>query len=139
MSTAYEKVTSPACGADPAMLLTADEQARLRRKINWRILPIVFVVYLVSFLDRSAAGNGRLYSLEADLAMSQSQFSWALSAFFILYILAELPSNMGLKRTSPSRWLAFLVCGWGATVVVSAWATNFAFFLAMRVLLGGFE
>jgi hypothetical protein len=51
-------------------------QKELLRKIDWRLLPVLTVFYLISFMDRSNIGNARLQGLEADLNLSPSQFNW---------------------------------------------------------------
>ncbi|KAF9571217.1 hypothetical protein EC968_000813 [Mortierella alpina] len=73
---------------DPAQI------ARLRRKIDWRLLPLLSLMYLCSFLDRVNIGNAKVAGLERDIGLTPDQYSWALSIFFIGYIIAETPSQM---------------------------------------------
>ncbi|KAG9324810.1 hypothetical protein KVV02_004683 [Mortierella alpina] len=64
---------------DPAQI------ARLRRKIDWRLLPLLSLMYLCSFLDRVNIGNAKVAGLERDIGLTPDQYSWALSIFFIGY------------------------------------------------------
>ncbi|KAF9578613.1 hypothetical protein BGW38_005500 [Lunasporangiospora selenospora] len=57
--------------------------ARLRRKIDWRLLPLLSLMYLCSFLDRVNIGNAKVAGLEADIGLTPSEYNWALSIFFI--------------------------------------------------------
>lgn len=53
------------------------------RKMDWRIIPILVIIYLAAFLDRGNIGNARIEGLEADLGISSQQYQWCLSVFFL--------------------------------------------------------
>lgn len=91
-----------------------DEAAtkRLIRKIDWRLIPFLALLYLLSFLDRTNIGNARLDTLEADLGMSGLQYNHALAVFFPFYVAIEVPSNMAMKRLRPSVWLPIIMLAW---------------------------
>lgn len=91
-----------------------DEAAvrRLVRKIDWRLIPFLALLYLLSFLDRTNIGNARLDTLEADLGMSGLQYNHALAVFFPFYVAAEVPSNMAMKRFRPSVWIPIIMLAW---------------------------
>lgn len=91
-----------------------DETAtkKLIRKIDWRLIPFLALLYLLSFLDRTNIGNARLDTLEADLNMSGLQYNHALAVFFPFYVVAEVPSNMAMKRFRPSVWIPFIMVCW---------------------------
>lgn len=93
---------------------TWDEAAtkRLIRKIDWRLIPFLALLYLLSFLDRTNIGNARLDTLEADLNMSGLQYNHALAVFFPFYVAVEVPSNMAMKRLRPSVWLPIIMLAW---------------------------
>ena len=63
-------------------------------------------------------------------------YNIALSAFFPTYILAEIPSNMMIKRLTPSIWLSFIMVVWSAVVIGMGFVTNLGSLVACRVLLG---
>ncbi|KAJ3066953.1 hypothetical protein HDU98_009818 [Podochytrium sp. JEL0797] len=124
-------------------------EAALVRKLDWRLIPFLSWLYLICFLDRANIGNARVVGLntttglgdmERDLGMtSRSEYNWALSAFFIGYIICEVPSNILLKMTSPRVWIARICLTWGICAVCMSFVQNFAGLVAVRVLLGIFE
>ncbi|KAG8765763.1 hypothetical protein FRC12_007306 [Ceratobasidium sp. 428] len=84
------------------------DTSNLLRKLDRRILPWMAGLFLMSFLDRSNIGNARLDGLETDLGLRGLQFNNTLAIFYLFYIIAEVPSNIMLKRTRPSLWFAFM-------------------------------
>ena len=60
------------------------------------------------FLPRVNIGNARLYGMEKDLDLKGNQYQTAVSLLFVTYILSELPSNLVLKKFTPSRWISFI-------------------------------
>ena len=68
-----------------------DEKA-LIRKIDWRLLPAVGILYLLSFLDRSNVGNARIEGLADDLHMTGNQYLTGLTLYFVGYVLFEVRS-----------------------------------------------
>ncbi|KAK2811321.1 hypothetical protein FQN50_002197 [Emmonsiellopsis sp. PD_5] len=112
---------------------------KLLRKCDWHIVPILFVLFVLSFMDRINIGNARIQGLEKDLNMSGHQFNIALFIFFIPYILLEVPSNLILKRVAPSTWLSGIMLGWGIISVLQGVTNNFASLVVCRFILGVFE
>lgn len=111
-------------------------EQKLVRKLDLMIVPPVMLLYLFSFLDRVNIGNARLYGLEEDLGMSGNQFQVAVSILFVTYILSELPSNLVIKKFTPSRWLAFLTTTWGLTATLTGVAQSYGGLIACRLVLG---
>jgi hypothetical protein len=68
---------------------TEAEEKTVLKKLDRRVVLFVALLYLLSFLDRSNIGNARIAGLEKDLKMTSDQFSWLLTAFYIIYILFE--------------------------------------------------
>lgn len=107
-------------------------EQRLVRKLDSKIIPIVMLLYLFSFLDRQVIhwcepdesrlrkliirrvniGNARLYGMEEDLGLVRNQYQTAVSLLFVTYLLSEVPSNLILKKFTPSRWIAFITIVW---------------------------
>ncbi|KAJ5811672.1 MFS transporter [Penicillium riverlandense] len=116
-----------------------EAERKLLRKLDLHIAPMVFLGYLVCFLDRVNIGNARLYDLENDLHLRGNQYQIALSVLFATYILSEIPSNLLIKRIRPSRWISFLTVSWGIIATLSGLCQNFGGLVACRLLLGLFE
>ncbi|KAH6855900.1 major facilitator superfamily domain-containing protein, partial [Chaetomium sp. MPI-CAGE-AT-0009] len=114
------------------------ERALVRKLDRW-IIPPVMLMYLLSFLDRVNIGNARLYGLEEDLGMEGDQYQIAVSVLFVTYILSELPSNLVIKKLTPSRWLSFITTGWGVVATLTGIVQTYPGLVACRVLLGALE
>lgn len=69
------------------------------------MLPPIFILWFLSFIDRVNIGMARLGGLEKDLNMHGNNFNIALTIFFAPMILFEVPSNLVLRRIGPSHWL----------------------------------
>ncbi|ORX90002.1 MFS general substrate transporter [Basidiobolus meristosporus CBS 931.73] len=109
------------------------------RKLDLTLLPLLCIIYLLSYLDRSNIGNAKLGGLETDLNMSHLEYQWALSIFFFGYVIFELPSNIVLRRWRASKWIAILMFCWGVVAVSMVGIQSFAGLAICRFLLGAFE
>ncbi|GBB85091.1 hypothetical protein RclHR1_11670005 [Rhizophagus clarus] len=111
-------------------------EKKLLRKIDLRIIPLLTLLYLLSFLDRVNIGNAKLAHIEQDLGLVGAQFNWCLSIFFFGYILFEIPSNLMLLRTSPSLWIPSIMILWGLVMMLMAFVKNFSGLMSARFFLG---
>ncbi|KAL4877908.1 major facilitator superfamily domain-containing protein [Aspergillus karnatakaensis] len=115
------------------------EQKLTRRvlfKLDTRILPILALLFLCSFLDRTNVGNAKILGLEEDLNITNHQYDIGLTIFYLFYIISEVPSNLVIKKVSPKIWLPALTAVWGVFTLCLGFVTNFASFVAVRALLG---
>ncbi|KAF8586059.1 MFS general substrate transporter [Ramaria rubella] len=121
-----------------------DEQA-LIRKMDLRFIPWLSFLYFLSFLDRTSIGNARLYGLETDLHITDSQYLLTLTVFFISWVFAwtmtilQVPSNVFLKHLRPSVWLPVCMTIWGICMTVQGLVHNFGGLITVRWFLGMFE
>ncbi|KAI0160235.1 MFS general substrate transporter [Xylariaceae sp. FL1272] len=99
------------------------DEKKILRKMDMRLIPMLAILYLLSFLDRGNIGNAKIEGLQEDLQLN--------AAF-------EVPSNIMLKRLRPSRWLPFIMVVWGAVVrkTLMGIVQNFQGLLATRLFLG---
>ncbi|KAF2641474.1 MFS general substrate transporter [Massarina eburnea CBS 473.64] len=114
-------------------------EKKLLRKCDLHVLPPLFTLFLLAFLDRTNIGNAKIQGLEKDLKMHGSDYNVVLFVFFIPYIILEVPSNLVLKKLAPSRWLGSIMVLWGFATVGMGLVPSFRGLVAMRVLLGFFE
>ncbi|GKU05979.1 high-affinity nicotinic acid transporter [Fusarium langsethiae] len=112
------------------------ETRRLIRKIDWSIIPFVSILYLLSFLDRTNIGNARLDTLELDLSMSGLMYNHALVIFFPFYIVAEIPSNMAMKRFRPWIWIPSMMLAWGICCTLMGIVQSYPGLMVARGFLG---
>jgi MFS family permease len=104
-------------------------------------VPVLFLLFLLAFLDRTNIGNARIQGLEKDLGMDpkSNKYNIALLVFFVPYILFEVPSNLIIKRVAPSTWLSIIMILWGIATIGQGLVNNFGGLVAMRLLVGLFE
>jgi hypothetical protein len=87
------------------------DEKKLLRKMDLRLLPMLTLLYLLSFIDRGNIGNAKIEGLAEDLKLTGGQYNWCLTAFFLTYCAFEPPSNIILKRIRPSIWLPGIMVG----------------------------
>ena len=112
------------------------DEKKLMRKVDYRLIPWLSVLYLLSFLDRSAVGNARLYGLEKELKITSNQYNIALTIFFFPYALFEVPSNILLKRLRPSIWFPLITMLVGICMLSQGLVHNYQGLLVARFFLG---
>ncbi|CAO3666027.1 unnamed protein product [Rhizopus microsporus] len=118
---------------------TEKEEKNITRIIDKRMMPLFCIFYFVDFLDRANIGNASLAGIQVDLNLTPKQLSMAISAFYITYIIFEVPSNIILKRTNAVMWLSFIMFVWGFVTLIMAFAKNFQSLLICRLFLGAAE
>ncbi|KAJ7175883.1 major facilitator superfamily domain-containing protein [Mycena filopes] len=112
------------------------EDKKLVRKIDLRLIPILTLLYLLSFLDRTNVGNAKLLGLTTDLHVGAPQYNTALALYFVAYVIFEVPANLSLKRFNPQIWLPTLTLVWGIVSICQGLVKNQAGFFGIRFLLG---
>ena len=105
------------------------------RKLQIRIIPLVFVLYVVGFLDRINIGFAAL-TMNRDLAISSQQFGLLVGVFFIGYFIFEIPSNLMLHKFGARVWLTRIIITWGCIAGLTALVHNVTQLYVLRFLLG---
>ncbi|MBF8781382.1 MFS transporter [Pseudomonas fulva] len=113
---------------------TVDEQATVR-KITLRIIPFMFLLYIVSYLDRANIGYAAL-EMNKELALTSEAFGFVSGIFFIGYFLFEVPSNVMLNKYGARVWIARILVTWGAIAAATAFAQTANQLYVLRFLLG---
>lgn len=101
-----------------------------------RLIPMLALLYLLSFLDRGNIGNAKIEGLQEDLNMSDDQYNWCLTVFFFTYAAFEVPSNLVLKKLRPSRWLPTIMVAWGIVMTLMGIVQDYHGLLITRIFLG---
>ncbi|RAL14090.1 putative MFS transporter [Aspergillus homomorphus CBS 101889] len=114
-------------------------ERRLRRKIDFCILPTVSLIYLFCFIDRANIGNAKLAGFEKDLGLTGYDYNAVLSVFYISYILFEIPSNIACKLVGPGWFLPALTVAFGICSLGTAFVHTIHSASGVRFLLGIFE
>ncbi|KAI5865625.1 high-affinity nicotinic acid transporter [Durotheca rogersii] len=114
-------------------------EKKLVRKMDLQLLPILALLYIMSFLDRVNIGNARLYNLEPDLGLVGDDYQLCVSILFVTYVAFELPVNLFLKRMGPRNFIPLAATGWGLVSMCTGFVHNRGQLIALRLLLGLFE
>ncbi|KAF2864900.1 major facilitator superfamily domain-containing protein [Massariosphaeria phaeospora] len=114
--------------------------AHLTRRVLWkmdvRLLPVLALLFLCSFIDRTNVGNAKILGLEKDIGIDDHQYAIGLCVFYATYIASELPSNLLIKKVTPQIWLPLLTAIWGTLTMCLGFVRNFGSFVTVRALLG---
>ena len=117
--------------------LTADE-SRLFARAARRIIPVMIVLYTISFLDRVNVGFAAL-TMNADLGFSPEIFGWGVGIFFIGYFIFEVPSNVVIEKLGARLWICRIMITWGLISGAMAFVSTPMSFYVLRFLLGAAE
>jgi ACS family tartrate transporter-like MFS transporter len=110
-------------------------EARTIQKLRMRIIPFVFLLYIVSFLDRINISFAAL-TMNNELAITSKQYGLVAGIFFIGYFLFEIPSNLLLHRIGARIWIARILITWGILATVTGLVHSVQQLYAVRFLLG---
>ena len=91
---------------------TAVDTDRLYKRIALRIIPLLFMGYVVAFLDRVNIGFAKL-QMAGDLKLSDAVYGLGAGIFFVGYFVFEVPSNLAMVRVGAGRWMARIMISWG--------------------------
>jgi MFS family permease len=110
-------------------------EAKLVRKQDYRVLPMVFLMYFFTFLDRTNLGNARIAGMDKDLALGTYGFNIGACLYYAIYFFADVPASLCVKRFGfivlPLSCIAF-----GVVTIGTAFIHNRGGFYAIRLLLG---
>ncbi|EKM57338.1 uncharacterized protein PHACADRAFT_160834 [Phanerochaete carnosa HHB-10118-sp] len=120
----------------PPPKLTPEQEAKLYRKVDLWLMPILTIMYLFSFLDRGNIGNAKLQGLTSQLHLTGNKYNIALTMYFIPYCIFECPANLVLKKFRPSRWLPGITIVWGIIVTLMGLDRTYANLVGTRIALG---
>jgi sugar phosphate permease len=137
------EITKQAAKADDAITVdstmsAADVAQGARRRITRRLLPFLFVLYIIAFLDRMNVGAAAL-QMPADLGFSDRALGLGAGIFFLGYFLLEIPGALIAERWSARRWIARIMISWGLLTVLMAFIHTAREFYIVRFLVGAAE
>ncbi|HEY4006725.1 MAG TPA: MFS transporter [Pseudonocardia sp.] len=123
------------------MVHTADRRrdeslpATTLRKVTRRVIPLLVLAYLVSYLDRINISFAK-FGMDETFGMTATQYGFAAGIFFVGYVLAEVPSNIIMTKVGARVWLSRIMLTWGVIAALTAFVPNLEMFYVMRFLLG---
>jgi ACS family tartrate transporter-like MFS transporter len=110
-------------------------EQRTIRRIVMRIMPYLFLLYIIAFLDRVNVGFAELH-MKGALGFSDAVFGFGKGVFFIGYFLLEIPGTLIVERWSARKWIARIMITWGIFAVLMAFVRTEWQFYVVRFLLG---
>jgi sugar phosphate permease len=111
------------------------DEAKTIHKIRRRIIPFVFLLYIISFLDRINIGFAAL-TMNRELAITSKQFGLVAGIFFFGYFLFEIPSNLMLHKVGARIWIARILITWGILATLTGFVRSVPQLYGVRFLLG---
>jgi len=111
---------------------------RARKRIAWRLLPFLFLLYIIAFLDRMNVGAAAL-QMPGDLGFNDKVVGLGAGMFFIGYLVLEIPGALIAERWSARRWIARIMISWGIITALMAFIHTAREFYLVRFLVGAAE
>jgi MFS family permease len=118
--------------------ISAVEEKHTRRQIAIRLLPFLFLLYIINFLDRSSVAYAAI-GMTRDLGFSDQVFGLGFGIFFIGYLILQIPCAVLVERWSARRVIAITLVAWGAMTSLTALVHTSGQLYAARFLLGAAE
>ena len=109
--------------------------ARVRRRVACRLLPFVFLLYVVNYIDRVNISFANL-RMSADLGFSDRVYGLGVGMFYLTYVLLEIPGAIIVERWSARKWIARIMISWGVVTILTGFIHSAAQFYAARFFLG---
>ncbi len=122
----------------PAMTPPADLPQvgiRARRRVACRLLPFVFLIYIVNYIDRVNVSFANL-RMSADLGLSDRVYGLGVGIFYLSYVLFEIPGAILVERWSARQWIARIMISWGLVTILTGFVRSSAQFYGARFFLG---
>jgi len=110
-------------------------ESRTIHKLQIRLIPYLFLLYVVAMIDRVNIGFAQL-TMNKDLGLSSQQYGIAAGIFFIGYFLFEVPSNLILHKVGARRWIARILLSWGLVASLTGLVRSVHQLYAARIILG---
>jgi len=118
------------------MQTTNSAETSAIRKITWRLVPFLGLMFFINFLDRTAIGFAGPNGMTQDLGLTAAQFGFAAGIFFVGYIALEIPSNLALHKFGARKWLARIMVTWGIVSLLFTFVQSATQLYWLRFLLG---
>ena len=118
--------------------MASELETRVLRKITYRIVPFIMLLYFIAFIDRVNIGFASL-TMNKELGFSPAVFGFGAGIFFLGYFLFEVPSNLILEKVGARIWIARVMITWGLISGAMAFVEGSTSFYILRFLLGAAE
>lgn len=123
-------------GDDGVGNIDEKEARRILRRIDWQIMPLLFFIYALNFMDKTILSSAAVFGLRQDTHLKGSNYSWVSSVFYFGYFLWAYPTTLLIARLPIAKYLAANTFIWGAVVALTAACTNYGGLITVRFFLG---
>jgi MFS transporter, ACS family, tartrate transporter len=106
-----------------------------RKKAYFHLIPLLFICYVVAYVDRVNVGFAKL-RMQEDLGFSETVFGYGMGIFFVGYLVLEIPGTLIVERWSARKWICRIMVTWGILAALTAFVKTANQFYLMRFLLG---
>lgn len=113
-----------------------EEERKIKRKIDFILLPILGLAFFVLQMDRGNISNALTSTITTDLGITTNQINVGTALLSLGIVLLEIPSNVILQKIGPHKWLSGQIIAWGLVALFQNFITNYAGYLVTRILLG---
>jgi hypothetical protein len=124
---------------DSSIYFTVEEERRVLRKIDMRVLPLMLGAYFLQQLDKSSLSYTSVFNIQKDAGLVGRQYSWLGSILYIAQLVMQPLGALLLVKLPTGKVISIAICLWGVTMCGMAGCRNFKQLLATRFLLGSFE
>jgi sugar phosphate permease len=135
-----ERVGSDTTASDAAITrFTPEEQKKIVRKVDLRLIPTLGCMYCVSLMDRTNLGVAMVAGMGVDLKLTGERYSIIVLLFFITYVALQPPATVVLRKLGPRLFLPTIVIIWGAVMIGFGFVKEWHTLIPLRLILGIFE
>ncbi|KAF2160669.1 hypothetical protein M409DRAFT_28809 [Zasmidium cellare ATCC 36951] len=121
-----------------AIILDPKTEKRILRKLDLTLIPMLWLLMIISFADRSGIANAKIQGMDVDLDLTGNKYNMAVMVFTIAYMIFGIPANIVFRILGPKS-LAGMMVFWGVCAGAQGLVKNYAGLVAFRFLMGVFE
>jgi hypothetical protein len=124
---------------DEHISISPADDARILRRIDLALLPLMLSVYFLQALDKATLSYASIFGLIEDTNLEGDQYSWLGSIVFLAQLIMQPPLALALVKLPIGKLTSAMVLAWGTTLVLMTWAREFRTLMVARFFLGAFE
>ncbi|PCH43288.1 MFS general substrate transporter [Wolfiporia cocos MD-104 SS10] len=122
--------------AGTQMDIDPQEALRIRKKIDWHIMPLMCILYWIQFMDKTTLGSAAILGIKTATHLTTNEYNWLGTIFYLSYLVFEYPQNLALQRFPVGKWMSLNIFIWGVSLCCHAACKNFGGLFACRLILG---
>ncbi|GLB38572.1 putative major facilitator superfamily protein [Lyophyllum shimeji] len=112
------------------------EASRVRKKIDFHIIPLMCILYWIQYMDKTTLGSAAILGIREATHLTTNQYNWLGTIFYLSYLAFEFPQNLALQRFPVAKWMSINIFVWAVALCSHAACKNFAGLLVVGLILG---